>query len=152
LMKYDFSHLVHNTDIHFLCGQAVDREMVGNGGSIVNIASIAGEVGVPLGCAYCASKGGVISLTRLMATELAQYNIRVNAVALGVVYTENVRRVVGDDGMKLRKMMTPLGCLGNTGDIARTVLFLASTDSGFITGDVIRIDGGVMAAAINVRD
>jgi len=138
---------------YFLCGQAVAREMVNKkNGSIINIASIAGEIGVPLGSAYCTSKGGVISLTKLMATELAQHNIRVNAIAPGVVATENVRQVVGDDGMKLREKMIPLGRLGQPEDIARAALFLASDDSGFITGDVMRVDGGVMAAAIVVRD
>ncbi|MGW8323811.1 MAG: SDR family NAD(P)-dependent oxidoreductase, partial [Thermodesulfobacteriota bacterium] len=114
---------------YFLCGQAAAREMVKAGrGTIINIASIAGEVGVPMGAAYCTAKGGVISLTKLMATELAAHRIRVNAIAPGVVDTENVRRVVGDDGMKIREALVPLGRLGTTQDIAKTALFLTSDD------------------------
>lgn len=134
---------------YFLCGQAAAREMVKAGrGAIINISSIAGEVGVPMGAAYCTAKGGVISLTRLMAAELAAHRIRVNAIAPGVVDTENVRRVVGDDGMKIREALVPLGRLGTTRDIARTALFLASDDADFISGHILHVDGGFMATAV----
>ncbi len=134
---------------YFLCGQAAAREMVRAGrGTIINIASIAGEVGVPMGAAYCTAKGGVISLTRLMAAELAAHRIRVNAIAPGVVDTENVRRVVGEDGMKLREALVPLGRLGTTADIAKTALFLASDDAEFISGHILHVDGGFMATAV----
>ncbi len=136
----------------FLVGQAAARVMVSRRqGSIINIASIAGEVGVPMGCAYCAAKGGVIALTRLMATELAPYGIRVNAIAPGPVDTENARRVVGEEGMKLRQALVPLGRLATTEDIARAALFLACDDSAFVTGHVLNVDGGFMAAATIVR-
>ncbi len=134
---------------YFLCGQAAARQMVNAGkGTIINIASIAGEVGVPMGAAYCTAKGGVISLTKLMATELAAHRIRVNAIAPGVVDTENVRRVVGDDGMKIRESLVPLGRLGTTVDIAKTALFLASDDAEFISGHIMHVDGGFMATAV----
>jgi len=134
---------------YFLCGQAAAREMVKAGrGTIINIASIAGEVGVPMGAAYCTAKGGVISLTKLMATELAAHRIRVNAIAPGVVDTENVRRVVGDDGMKIREALVPLGRLGTTQDIAKTALFLTSDDAGFVSGHIMHVDGGFMATAV----
>ncbi|RJQ77544.1 MAG: glucose 1-dehydrogenase [Desulfobacteraceae bacterium] len=137
---------------YFLCGQAAARQMAKQRtGNIVNIASIAGEIGVPMGCAYCASKGGVIALTKLMATELAAAGVRVNAIAPGVVDTENVRRVVGADGMKMREAMVPLGRLAKTFDIAKAALFLASDDADFITGHILRVDGGFMAAAVAVR-
>lgn len=136
----------------FLVGQAVARVMVARRqGSIINIASIAGEVGVPLGSAYCAAKGGVIALTKLMATELAPHRIRVNAIAPGVVDTANVRRVVGEEGMRMREALVPLGRLGTPEDIARTALFLAADDAAFITGHVLNVDGGFMAAAVAVR-
>ncbi len=136
----------------FLVGQAAARVMVRQKqGAIINMASIAGEVGVPMGCAYCAAKGGVIALTRLMATELATHGVRVNAIAPYVTDTENVRRVVGDEGMKLRELLVPLGRLARTEDIARAVLFLASDDAGFITGHVLNVDGGFLAAAVAVR-
>jgi len=134
---------------YFLCGQAAAREMVKAGrGTIINIASIAGEVGVPMGAAYCTAKGGVISLTKLMAAELAAHRIRVNAIAPGVVDTENVRRVVGDDGMKIREALVPLGRLGTTQDIAKTALFLTSDDAGFVSGHIMHVDGGFMATAV----
>ncbi len=136
----------------FLVGQAVARVMVARReGSIINIASIAGEVGVPLGSAYCAAKGGVIALTKLMATELAPHRVRVNAIAPGVVDTANVRRVVGDEGMRMRQTLVPLGRLGTPEDIARTALFLAADDAAFITGHVLNVDGGFMAAAVALR-
>jgi NAD(P)-dependent dehydrogenase (short-subunit alcohol dehydrogenase family) len=134
---------------YFLCGQAAAREMVkASRGTIINIASIAGEVGVPMGAAYCTAKGGVISLTKLMATELAAHRIRVNAIAPGVVDTENVRRVVGDDGMRIREALVPLGRLGTTQDIAKTALFLASDDADFVSGHIMHVDGGFMATAV----
>ncbi|MEW6443087.1 MAG: glucose 1-dehydrogenase [bacterium] len=136
----------------FLVGQAAARVMVRQRqGSIVNIASIAGEVGVPMGSAYCTAKGGVIALTRVMATELAARGVRVNAIAPYVTDTENVRRLVGEEGMKLREAMVPLGRLATTGDIARAVLFLASDASAYVTGHVLNVDGGFMAAAVAVR-
>lgn len=136
----------------FLVGQAAARVMVRQKqGVIINMASIAGEVGVPMGCAYCAAKGGVIALTRLMATELAAHGVRVNAIAPYVTDTENVRRVVGDEGMKVRELLVPLGRLATTRDIARAALFLASDDAAFITGHVLNVDGGFMAAAVAVR-
>jgi NAD(P)-dependent dehydrogenase (short-subunit alcohol dehydrogenase family) len=134
---------------YFLCGQAAAREMVkARRGVIINIASIAGEVGVPMGSAYCTAKGGVIALTRLMAAELAAHRIRVNAIAPGVVDTENVRRVVGDDGMKIREALVPLGRLGRTADVAKAALFLASDDADFISGHILHVDGGFMATAV----
>ena len=134
---------------YFLCGQAVAREMVKAGrGTIINIASIAGEVGVPMGAAYCTAKGGVISLTKLMATELAAQRIRVNAIAPGVVDTENVRSVVGDDGMKLREALVPLGRLGTTVDVAKAARYLASDDADFVSGHIMHVDGGFMATAV----
>jgi NAD(P)-dependent dehydrogenase (short-subunit alcohol dehydrogenase family) len=134
---------------YFLCGQAAAREMVkARTGVILNIASIAGEVGVPMGAAYCTAKGGVIALTRLMSAELAAHRIRVNAIAPGVVDTENVRRVVGDDGMKIREALVPLGRLGRAEDVARTALFLASDDADFISGHILHVDGGFMATAV----
>jgi len=134
---------------YFLCGQVVAREMVKAGrGNIINIASIAGEVGVPMGAAYCTAKGGVIALTKLMATELAAHRIRVNAISPGVVDTENVRRVVGDEGMKIREALVPLGRLGRPEDVARTALFLASDDADFVSGHILNVDGGFMATAV----
>jgi NAD(P)-dependent dehydrogenase (short-subunit alcohol dehydrogenase family) len=134
---------------YFLCGQAAAREMArARRGVIINIASIAGEVGVPMGSAYCTAKGGVIALTRLMAAELAVHRIRVNAIAPGVVDTENVRRVVGDDGMKIREALVPLGRLGRTADVAKAALFLASDDAEFISGHILHVDGGFMATAV----
>ncbi|MEW6440131.1 MAG: SDR family NAD(P)-dependent oxidoreductase [bacterium] len=136
----------------FLVGQAGARAMAGRRqGTIINLASVAGEVGVPMGSAYCAAKGGVIALTRVMALELAAYGIRVNAIAPYATDTENARRVVGDEGMKLREALVPLGRLAKIQDVAQAALFLASEDSGYITGHVLNVDGGFMAARVAVK-
>ena len=130
----------------FLCSQAAAREMVKNkSGSIINIASVAGLIGVPNGSAYCTAKGGIISFTRLLAIELAGYGIRANAISPGAVETENLRSVVGDDGIAFRRTLVPLGRLGQVDDIARAALFLASQESEFISGHNLIVDGAFMA-------
>lgn len=131
----------------FLCSQAAAREMVKRKtGAIINMASVAGLVGVPFGSAYCAAKGGIISFTKLLAVELAGYGIRANSISPGAVDTDNLRAVVGDDGIELRKQMVPLGRLGRTDDIARAALFLASDEAEFISGHNLIVDGAFMAA------
>lgn len=131
----------------FLCSQAAAKEMVKNrSGRIINIASVAGLIGVPMGSAYCTVKGGILAFTRLMAVELAPHGIRVNSISPGAVETENLRAVVGDDGIELRRSIVPLGRMGMVEDIAKAALFLASEDADFISGHNLIVDGAFMAA------
>ena len=119
-------------------------------GSIVNVASGAGLVGVRRGAAYAASKGGVIALTRQLAVDYAADGVRVNAVCPGVVDTPLVRRLAASDGppeQELRRMAAGqlLGRLGSPQEIANTIYFLASTEASFTTGAIIAVDGGYTA-------
>jgi NAD(P)-dependent dehydrogenase (short-subunit alcohol dehydrogenase family) len=131
----------------FLCSQAVAKGMVEQrSGNIINIASVAGLIGVPMGSAYCTAKGGIISFTRLMAVELAGFGIRVNSISPGAVDTENLRKVVGDDGIEIRKAIVPIGRMGQVDDVAKAALFLASQEADFISGHNLVVDGAFMAA------
>ena len=114
----------------------------GTGGSIVNIASIAGMVGLAAEPAYSASKGGVIGLTRQLAIDYAPHRIRVNAVAPGFVETSLSRSVMGDNP---EHDLTPWPRLGTVADVASAVAFLASDESGWMTGEVLVVDGGYSA-------
>ena len=114
----------------------------GNGGSIVNIASIAGMVGLAAEPAYSASKGAVIGLTRQLAIDFADHRIRVNAVSPGFVETSLSRAVIGNNP---EHDLTPWPRLGTVSDVASAVAFLASGESEWITGTVLVIDGGFSA-------
>lgn len=132
----------------FLLGQAAARLMVmqGKGGAIVNIASSNGHAGEKGLAAYNASKAGVILLTKTMAIELAQFNIRVNAVSPGFIMTE-LAREAGEDEDFLREYARkiPLGRHGYPHEVANLCAFLASDEASFITGDSMLIDGGQLS-------
>jgi NAD(P)-dependent dehydrogenase (short-subunit alcohol dehydrogenase family) len=125
----------------FLCTQAAARAM-SRGGVVINIGSGCNKVPFPGLAAYTASKGGIEMLTKVAAVELAPKNIRVNCVAPGAVEIERTRLEV-DDYAGTWGAITPLGRVGQPEDIARTVRFLASDDSAFITGQTIWVDGGL---------
>ena len=119
------------------------------GGAIVNTASISGLVGWPLSAAYCASKGGVIQLTKQMAVDYARDNIRVNCVAPGTTLTPLIERLFQQESdpeqAKQRvAQMHPLGRFAQPEEIAQAI-FLASEDASFITGAVLPVDGGYTA-------
>jgi NAD(P)-dependent dehydrogenase (short-subunit alcohol dehydrogenase family) len=118
------------------------------GGAIVNIASVAGLVGLPNRAAYCASKGAVIALTRAMAIDHVGQGVRVNAVCPGTVDSPWVRRLVEEVGESLDALRArqPMGRLGTTQEVAQAVLYLASDAAAFITGTGLVIDGGLTAA------
>jgi len=118
----------------------------GGGGSIINIASAAGFIGMSNALIYCGVKAGVLGLTRAAAAELGPQKIRVNAIAPGTVMTEGVSINVDEDGMAKRIARTPIGRLGQVEDIANAAVFLAGDDSGFMTGESMLIDGGVTHA------
>jgi 3-oxoacyl-[acyl-carrier protein] reductase len=118
----------------------------GRGGSIINIASAAGFLGMPNGLIYCGVKAGVLGLTRASAVELGPKKIRVNAIAPGTIMTEGVSINVDEAGMAKRIARTPVGRLGQVEDIANAAVFLAGDASGFMTGESMLIDGGVTHA------
>jgi NAD(P)-dependent dehydrogenase (short-subunit alcohol dehydrogenase family) len=124
------------------------RAMLRNGGgSIVNNASVAGLVGFAGIPAYCASKGGVVQLTRTAALEYATQGVRVNCLCPGVIDTPMVERFTHDNAEALAQLTTlePLARLGKPNEVAELALFLASDRSSFITGAVIPVDGGFVA-------
>ena len=128
----------------FNCTQAVAPVMIRQGGGVIlNATSIVGLDGNFGQTNYVASKAGVIGMTKVWARELGRYGIRVNAIAPGFTATEMVAAMPDKilDGMKAR---TPLGRLGDPRDIANAYLFLASDEASFITGDVLRVDGGIV--------
>lgn len=127
----------------FLFTRAVAKPMMkGRRGRIINIASISGLMGNPGQANYSASKSGVIGLTRTVAKELAGRNITANAVAPGFIATEMTAKL-GDDIVGQIKSQVPLGRLGEPQDVADAVLFLASEAAGYITGQVLTVDGGL---------
>lgn len=117
------------------------------GGAIVNTASVAGMVGMRGMPAYCASKGGVIQLTRVAALEYAKAGIRVNAVCPGVIRTPMLERLLTAKP-KMRETLTdfePVGRIGEPVEIAETVVWLCSDAASFVTGHPMVVDGGMVA-------
>ena len=128
----------------FNCTQAVVPAMIRhNGGVILNASSIVGLDGNLGQTNYIATKAGVIGMTKVWARELGRHNIRVNAVAPGFTATDIISSMPDSilDSMKKR---TPLGRMGQPRDIANAYLFLASDEASFISGDVLRVDGGLV--------
>lgn len=130
----------------FYCAQAAAQEMAKRKyGRIINIASIAGLIG-PIDLApYGAAKAGIIGMTRTAALDLADYGITANAIAPGPIDTE-LLRTWPPDALRDRAQHMPIARLGTVEEIAHAALFLASPDSGFITGTVLTVDGGSIAA------
>lgn len=127
--------------------QAAAPAMMRNGGgSIINIASVAGYLGLPNAMVYCGVKAGVLGLTRSAATDLGQHGIRVNAIAPGTVPTEGASINADQEKMQTRVARTPLRRLGTVHDIAAAARFLASDDSAYMSGDAMLIDGGITHA------
>lgn len=149
LAEADFDAVLRvNLKGAFLMGQAAARAMVARGarGAIVNMSSINATVAIPGQLPYVVSKGGLNQLTRVMALALADKGIRVNAVAPGSIMTDMLRTVMTDDAARRTILSrTPLGRPGEPAEVARLVLFLASDEASYITGEVVTIDGGRLA-------
>jgi 2-dehydro-3-deoxy-D-gluconate 5-dehydrogenase len=132
----------------FLCCQEVGRQMISRQqGKIINFASIAGQIGLQGTLAYLCSKGGVIQLTRGLAVEWAQYNIRVNAIAPSWFDTNMggmLRQEPKYQDSAMRRV--PLGRMGQPEELIGAVLYLASDASAMVTGHVLAVDGGTLAA------
>jgi len=135
----------------FLCSKyAIPKMKEAGGGIIINISSGAGIFGGTGSAGYCASKGGVVLLTKAMALDHAKDNIRINSVAPGIIDTPFNDKVL--DGfpnpLEVRKgqeAVTPLGRLGKPEEIAKAVLFVASEDASFMVGSIMSVDGGLAA-------
>jgi 2-keto-3-deoxy-L-fuconate dehydrogenase len=128
------------------CKHAIPGMRERGGGTIVNIASVAGQIGLPNRAAYCASKGAVIALTRALAVDHVKDGIRVNAVCPGTVDSPWVQRLVHDSGESLDALRArqPMGRLGTPEEVADAVVYLVTAE--FATGTILTIDGGLTAA------
>ena len=141
--EFDSTIAVNLKGVWLGCRAAIGKMVrAGTGGSIINIASIAGMVGLAAEPAYSASKGGVIALTRQLAIDHAEQRIRVNAIAPGFVETALSRSVMGENP---EHDLTPWPRLGTVSDVASAVAFLASDESEWMTGSILVSDGGYSA-------
>lgn len=141
----DWQHVMNvNLGSTFLFCQEVGRHMLSQGsGRIINMASIVGTLGLPELVGYAASKGGIISLTKSLALEWAENNINVNVIAPGFCktsYSENFKNNSGLYDFTIER--TPMRKWGESDDIAKTCVYLASDLSNYVTGEVINVDGG----------
>ena len=128
----------------FTCTRAVVPHMIqGGGGSILNASSVVGLYGNFGQTNYVAAKAGVIGMTKVWARELGKHQIRVNAVAPGVIATDMVRQMP-EKAQQAMLGPTPLGRVGEPDDIANAYVFLASNQASFITGAVLSVDGGAV--------
>jgi 3-oxoacyl-[acyl-carrier protein] reductase len=152
---YEFAPLEAITPEHFhkqfnlnvlgllLTTQAAVAQFSPKGGSVINIGSVAAN-GVPMGSVYSATKGAVDTITKALAQELGAKKIRVNSLNPGMVETEGVHAagIIGSDFQKETIARTPLGRIGQPGDIATIAAFLASDDAGWVNGQTIEAAGG----------
>ena len=135
-------------DIHmkgtFLCSQAVARHMMEqNSGKIINVTSVAGVVGTVGQVNYSAAKGGIISMTKSIARELARYNVCCNVISLGIVETDMTEKIRTDEKLKgiyMNRIL--LKRFARPEDIAPAFIFFASDESNYITGQLLCVDGG----------
>jgi NAD(P)-dependent dehydrogenase (short-subunit alcohol dehydrogenase family) len=149
-LSYDEWRQVIDTNLSgaFLCSQRAARRMVeaGNGGRIINITSVHEHIPRTGASAYCASKGGLGLLTKVMAMELAEYGITVNAIAPGEIATPMTGAEDSDPGT-IERPNLPLGRPGHAREIAAWVAFLASEKASYATGASFIVDGGLMLMA-----
>lgn len=137
--------MLTNVESIFSISREVVKSMIKNKkGSIVNISSMASQYGIPKVIAYSASKGAIESMTRAMAVELSPKGIRVNCIAPGFIATDMSAKALNSDKERKSKVLsrTPMGELGAPSDIGDAALFLASSESAYITGVVLPVDGG----------
>jgi 3-oxoacyl-[acyl-carrier protein] reductase len=154
---YQFAPLDQITEEHFhrhfntnvlgllLATQEAAKMFGPEGGSVINLSSIVSQITPPTTAVYTATKGAVDAITRVLAKELGPRKIRVNAINPGMIETEGVRAAgfIGSEFEKEAVKQTPLGRIGQPTDIAPIAVFLASNDSGWMTGETLLASGGV---------
>ncbi|MEX2261876.1 MAG: 3-oxoacyl-ACP reductase FabG [Bryobacteraceae bacterium] len=118
------------------------RDMIRRGGSVVNITSVSGIIGMSGQTNYSASKAGIIGFTKALAREVARFNVRVNAIAPGFIDTDMTSSIDENTRKKLYAQI-PLGRTGTAKQVARAAVYLASEDAAYITGQVLTMDGGL---------
>jgi len=142
----DFESIIHtNVKSVFAVSREVVKVMKNNGGgSIINISSMASQYGIPRVIAYSASKGAIETMTRAMAVELAQFGVRVNCIAPGFIKTKMSAKALDSDPERKNKVLgrTPMGTLGEPDDIADAAYYFATSESKYVTGTVLPVDGG----------
>ena len=145
MSEEDFDNVINvNLKGTFNCVRHVARQMIKQrAGRIINLSSVVGVTGSAGQVNYAASKAGVIGLTKSTAREVASRGITVNAVAPGFIETD-MTEVLSDKVKEASAAQIPLGHFGKAEDVANTVAFLASDDAGYITGQVIHVDGGMV--------
>ena len=138
--QWDVTMNVNVKGLYFCIQEAL--HCMPDGGRIINISSIAGQVGIPTLAHYCASKAAVDGLVRGLAVELADRRITVNSVAPGAIHTPGADGASDEEGTRQLLSNVPYGEKGNPADIATLVRFLASPEAQYLTGQVIAVDGG----------
>jgi 3-oxoacyl-[acyl-carrier protein] reductase len=126
----------------FNYSRVVMREMIRRGGSVVNVTSVSGQIGMPGQTSYSASKAGIIGLTKALAKEVARFGVRVNAVAPGFIETD-MTRAIDENVRKKLYAQIPMGKPGPARDVARLALYLAGDEAAYATGQVWTLDGGL---------
>ena len=133
----------------FLMSQAVAKEMsAAGGGAIVNLGSISGMRGNLGRAAYGASKGGLVTMSEVMAVELARYKIRVNVIAPGPIQTPLIEKMLSPAERRIWTARVPLARYGSVEEVAAAAVFLASDEASYITGHVLAVDGGCLGAGV----
>lgn len=141
--EWDAVISINLTGVYNMCKAVVRPMMKAKSGKIVNIASVVGQMGNPGQANYSAAKAGVIGLTKTIAREFAKKNIQANAVAPGFIDTDMTKKL-SQDVVNYFISNIPTGTFGTPEDVAKAVAFLSSSDSNYITGQVINVDGGLV--------
>ena len=139
---------INFSSVFYGCKHSIPFLKKNNGGSIINIASVQAHTPLPGWAAYAGMKGGVISMTKNIASEFGPFNIRANTISPGTIATEMVNQVVEEDGTGTLLddfvLMHPLGRIGKPSEIAATAVYLASDGGAFASGADFRVDGGLV--------